>query len=242
MSACGGPPTSVSFAEVKAIASGNPAVLTLAEIEADVQRLTLLKRSHADEQYRARQQVKHLPEDIERLTRKAEACDADHALAAAAGDTITVGGRVYRDREKAIEAMNALLKERLANVVSTTRRWEVGVYHGLRLTLEADTGHKPEMIFSGGRSYRREFGSVAAGNLFNFIDGTVDMLPQQARKARDEARLKASQLEGFQGAHGAAVRAGRPAGSLAAHPVAAGSPAIRHGGRAGRDRAAGGRL
>ena len=44
---------------------------------------------------------------------------------------------------------------------------------------------------------RREFGSVAAGNVFNFIDGTVDMLPQQARKARDEARLKASQLEGF---------------------------------------------
>ncbi len=48
----------LSFAEVKAIASGNPAILTLAEIEADVQRLTLLKRSHADEQYRARQQVK----------------------------------------------------------------------------------------------------------------------------------------------------------------------------------------
>ena len=41
----------LSFAEVKAIASGNPAILTLAEIEADVQRLTLLKRSHADEQY-----------------------------------------------------------------------------------------------------------------------------------------------------------------------------------------------
>jgi hypothetical protein len=156
-----------------------------------------LKRSHADEQYRARQQVKRLPEDIERLTRKAGACDADHALAAKAGDTITVGGRVYRDREKAVEAMNALLKQCLANAVSTTRRWEVGVYRGLRLTLEADTGDKPEMIFSGSRSYRREFGSIAAGNLFNFIDGTVEMLPRQARKARDEARLKASQLEGF---------------------------------------------
>ena len=186
----------LSFAEVKAIASGNPAILTLAQIEADVQRLTLCS-AHADEQYRARQQVRRLPEDIERLTRKAGACDADHALAAASGDTITVGGRVYRDREKAIEAMNALLKHHLANVVATTRRWEVGVYRGFKLTLEAGTGHKPELIFSGSRSYRREFGSVAAGNLFNFIDGTVDMLPRQARKARDEARLKASQLEGF---------------------------------------------
>lgn len=187
----------LSFAEVKAIASGNPAILTLAGIEADVQRLTLLKRSHADEQYRARQQVKYLPEDIERLTRKAEACDADHALAAAAGGEITVGGRVYRERDKAIEAMNVLLKQHLANVVSTTHRREIGVYRGFRLTLEADTEHKPELIFIGKRSYRREFGSVAAGSLFNYIDSVVESLPREARKARDEARLKAGQLEDF---------------------------------------------
>src|SRR5688572_4560446 len=39
----------LSYAEVKAIASGNPAVLTLAE--ADAQRLSVLKRNHADEQF-----------------------------------------------------------------------------------------------------------------------------------------------------------------------------------------------
>ena len=93
--------------------------------------------------------------------------------------------------------MNVLLKQHLANVVSTTRRWEVGVYRGFRLTLEADTQHKPELIFSGKRSYRREFGGVAAGNLFNHIDSTIESLPREAQRARDEARLKASQLEGF---------------------------------------------
>ena len=41
----------LSYAEVKAIASGNPAVLTLAEADAELQRLNLLKRNHADEQY-----------------------------------------------------------------------------------------------------------------------------------------------------------------------------------------------
>jgi hypothetical protein len=187
----------LSFAEVKAIASGNPAILTLAEIEADAQRLTLLKRSHADEQYRARQQVKYLPEDIERLMRKADSCAADHALAAASGGAITVGERVYRGRGKAIEAMNALLKQRLAGIDSRTRRWEIGVYRGFRLALEADSQHKPELIFSGNRSYRREFGGVAAGNLFNHIDSTLESLPREAQRAREEARLKASQLEGF---------------------------------------------
>ncbi len=41
----------LSYAEVKAIASGNPAVLTLAEADAELQRLAILKKNHADEQY-----------------------------------------------------------------------------------------------------------------------------------------------------------------------------------------------
>src|SRR5262249_40998502 len=40
----------LSYAEVKAIASGNPAVLTLAEADAELQRLSLLRKTHLDEQ------------------------------------------------------------------------------------------------------------------------------------------------------------------------------------------------
>src|SRR4029077_17609925 len=54
----------LSYAEVKAIASGNPAVLTLAEAEADLQRLTLLQRNHLDEQFVARRSVRDLPGTI----------------------------------------------------------------------------------------------------------------------------------------------------------------------------------
>ena len=36
----------LSYAEVKAIASGNPAVLMLAEANAELQRLTLLRKNH----------------------------------------------------------------------------------------------------------------------------------------------------------------------------------------------------
>lgn len=51
----------LSYAEVKAIASGNPAVLTLAEADAELQRLSLLKKNHLDEQYVARRSVRDLP-------------------------------------------------------------------------------------------------------------------------------------------------------------------------------------
>src|SRR5271166_1132804 len=54
----------LSYAEVKAIASGNPAVLTLAEADAELQRLAILKKNHADEQYLARRALRELPERI----------------------------------------------------------------------------------------------------------------------------------------------------------------------------------
>src|SRR6059058_3248012 len=59
----------LSYAEVKAIASGNPAVLTLAEAEAELQRLTALKKHHFDEQYLARRKLRELPAAIEDLSR-----------------------------------------------------------------------------------------------------------------------------------------------------------------------------
>src|SRR6185437_9313933 len=47
----------LSYSEVKAIASGNPAVLVLAEAESEIQRLSILRKSHADEQYLARRHL-----------------------------------------------------------------------------------------------------------------------------------------------------------------------------------------
>src|SRR5437868_13006850 len=58
----------LSYAEVKAIASGNPAILTLAEADAELQRLTVLKKNHLDEQYVARRSVRDLPRTIASLS------------------------------------------------------------------------------------------------------------------------------------------------------------------------------
>ena len=86
----------LSYAEVKAIASGNPAVLTLAEADAELQRLTLLKKNHLDEQYVARRSVRDLPGTIANLTERLSQLTADEATATAhAGDPITIGKRTW---------------------------------------------------------------------------------------------------------------------------------------------------
>src|SRR5205807_10499039 len=100
----------LSYAEVKAIASGNPAVLTLAEADAELQRLTLLRKYHLDEQYVARRAVRDLPGTIASLSKRLESLTADQATATAhAEDPITIGSRVIA-REEVLEALGDRLE------------------------------------------------------------------------------------------------------------------------------------
>src|SRR4029079_18045183 len=67
----------LSYAEVKAIGSGNPAVLTLAEADAELQRLAVLRKNHADEKFLAGLPCRELPETIARLTRRINDLESD---------------------------------------------------------------------------------------------------------------------------------------------------------------------
>lgn len=84
----------MSFAEVKAIASGNPAVLTLAETDAELQRLAILKKSHVDQQYIARLNVRDLPATIKRLSDRLIGLTADtETLRTNAKEPVMIGSR-----------------------------------------------------------------------------------------------------------------------------------------------------
>ena len=185
----------LSFAEVKAIASGNPAVLTLAEIDADLQKLTLLKRAHADDQYRARLQVRALPEDLARLERRIGGLEADHATAsrdhAAAAE---IAGRSYPDREKAAQALNISLKHHLVQTRGETVTTSLGTYRGLRLALSTRAGAHPELIVSGQSTHFLEFRGIAAGGLLNRVDHLIERLPDEAAAAREQHAVKTRQL------------------------------------------------
>jgi ribonuclease HI len=138
----------LSYAEVKAIASGNPAVLTLAEADAELQRLNLLKKNHLDEQYVARRSVRDLPSTIESLNERLSKLSADEATATAhAADPIAIGKRSW-SREDAL----AVLAERLdflpRNVRDTTRV-PIGTYKGLSFGLILHPQFPPDVYLEG---------------------------------------------------------------------------------------------
>ena len=85
---------------MKAIASGNPAVLTLAEADAELQRLALLKKNHLDEQYVARRRVRDLPDIITSQTeRLAKLTEEEATTKAHAYDPVAVGGKTSPSKD-----------------------------------------------------------------------------------------------------------------------------------------------
>jgi N12 class adenine-specific DNA methylase len=138
----------LSFAEVKAIASGNPGVLTLAECDAELQRLAILRKSHLDEQFVARRSVRELPGRIENMTEELARRRADLAtLEAHRGDPLTIDGVAY-ERADAIAVLGQRL-ERVPAAGPARRRVELGVFRGLRFGLTIDPRLPPAVYLHG---------------------------------------------------------------------------------------------
>ena len=138
----------LSYAEVKAIASGNPAVLTLAEADAELQRLALLKRSHLDEQFVARRSVRDLPTTIANLSKKLTDLITDEATSTAhAGGLITIGKHAW-SREDAT-AILARQLDALPTHARETTRVPIGNYRGLSFGLVLHPQFPPDVYLEG---------------------------------------------------------------------------------------------
>jgi hypothetical protein len=138
----------LSYAEVKAIASGNPAVLTLAQADAELQKLSILRKNHGDEQYLARKNKQTLPGTIAFLQQRLSALTADRETAKAhAHDPITIGGRAVA-AEEAVELLGERL-DSLPQFVSETRYAPLGLYRGLRFGIVLHPSHAAEAYLEG---------------------------------------------------------------------------------------------
>jgi hypothetical protein len=101
----------LTYAEIKAIASGNPAVMEKVKVDTEIRKLDQLRSSHLNQQYNIRWQVKSLPDQIERARRYHAAVSADILTRDARADdefTMRIGNRVYAGKNAREDAGNAL--------------------------------------------------------------------------------------------------------------------------------------
>jgi hypothetical protein len=194
----------LSYAEVKAIASGNPAVLTLAETDAELQRLSVLKKNHLDEQYMARRQVRELPATIQNLSQRLSALGADMATATAhTRDAIVIG-----KRPTTRENILAVLGDSLATVpvhVSEPRRVPLGICRGLRFGLVLHPQFAPEVYLEGATTRRdtlsREFHGPRA--VLNAIEKLAGSYATPYASVKQDLAIAEAQLRDYQARLGA---------------------------------------
>jgi len=187
----------LSYAEVKAIASGNPAVLTLAEADAELQRLTLLKKNHLDEQYVARRSVRDLPGTIASLSDRLSKLTADQAtLTAHATDPMTIGGRTC-SRDEVPGILGSLLDSLPPNV-RERRRIPLGIYSGLCFGIVLQPHFGPEAYLEGAIrqtwTLREHQGSRAVLNAVGRLAGAYG---SECARVRQDLAIAESQLRDY---------------------------------------------
>lgn len=180
----------MTFAEIKAIATGNPLVMEKAQVDADVLRLSRLARTHLDRQFKLRQDLATLPERQHALEQVKAHAEADgKTLLDRRGDKfeIRIGNQAYTKRA---EAGDALLKAVLALAEKKGTQVHLGTFAGLDLIGE-DTLGGANVWLAGELEYATKigYGSTPLGAL-----QAVEYLPQRVQHAADHAEEQLKEL------------------------------------------------
>jgi hypothetical protein len=179
-------------------------VLTLAEADAELQRLAILKKNHADEQYLARRSVRDLPETIARLTRRAADLAADKAtLAAHAHDPLVLDGRPVAE-EDAVKALGRLL-DAIPEKTHETRRTPLGVYRGLAFGIAVGPLGARDVYLEGATMRHGQLARDAGPRaVLNALGRLAESYPNQLATSRQDLAIAEGQLRDHQ------ARLGRP--------------------------------
>jgi N12 class adenine-specific DNA methylase/SAM-dependent methyltransferase len=195
----------LDYATVKSIASGNPAFMTLAEADAELQRFTVLKKNHADEQFLARRSLRTLPETIAGLKQRLATLTADRdTVAAHAGDPLILGGRPVA-REDAIAVLGERL-DALPATVSVMRRCPLGVYRGLRFGLVLHSQFTPEVYLEGAATRQSLLSRDHRGPraVLNALDRLANGYGEECERVRQDLAIAEGQLRDYQARLGSA--------------------------------------
>jgi N12 class adenine-specific DNA methylase len=187
----------LSYAEVKAIASGNPAVLTLAEADAELQRLAVLRKNHADEQYLARRSLRDLPGTIERLTQRVNGLTADQAtIKAHENDATVIGCRATGDP---VAALGQTL-DALPLLVTQDRRVSLGTYRGLRFGMVLHPQWTPEVFIEGAIMRKDTLSREHQGPraVLNTVERLARGYPAESLRVQQDLEIAQSQLRDYQ--------------------------------------------
>jgi N12 class adenine-specific DNA methylase len=198
----------LTYAEIKAIASGNPAVMEKVKVDTEIRKLDQLRASHLNQQHNIRWQVKSLPEQIERARKYHAAVTTDILTRDAHGDeefTMKVGNRSFAGkgaREDAGNAMNAVVLSWRDDTTAQVR----GHFKGFEILSRGSAlkDGEPDLFIRGKQTYKA---NLNFDNPLGTISSIEHVLRSLDRRAEDE-QIEIDRLEKALGDYRAQL--GRP--------------------------------
>ncbi len=184
----------LSYAEVKALATGNPLIKERMELDVEVSRLKLLKSEYRNQKYRYETQISTtLPRKISAINQRINGLKVDIQTAKQYEGTefsMIIGGKTYTEKKDAGELLLSSIK-----TIKDQESHTVGQYKGFDILLQRDDLFKqPYIELQGSIRHRIEMGSDVHGNIQR-IDNLIKSLPDLLEYKVDELSSTEKQLE-----------------------------------------------
>ena len=189
--------TSLSYAEVKALATGNPHIREKMDLEISVTRLKTLRAEHERQHYSLEDRlVRHYPNEVQKTTELISGYSADLARLERTQPTdMVIGDITYSDKDEAGKALIDVCKTVDVNAIT-----HIGSYREFDMFLSFDKFEQEfRLTLKGDIGHTLALGESASGNMTrigNALDNIekkhentamyLDTLNEQVEKAKVE--------------------------------------------------------
>lgn len=188
----------LSYAEIKALASGNPMIKEKMDLDIEVSKLKLLKANHLSQKYALEDAIsKGFPKQIAETQARITGYGAD--IATVKGNThpnadgfspLTLAGVTHADKKEAGAALLTMCQTMLSPEAT-----QVGSYRGLTLELAFDTfAREYRLTMIGQLRHTVTLGTDVFGNLQR-MDNALEGLPIKEQACREQLSNLQTQLE-----------------------------------------------
>jgi N12 class adenine-specific DNA methylase/adenine-specific DNA methylase len=201
---------SLNYAEIKALATGNPEIIEHCQLQADVSKLKTLKASHLSQRYELEDKVlKHFPADIRRTHERIKGYTTDtetvKSLVLPDGYPIVINGNFYNgdekngkmfklgDKDEKKQAGEIILKA--CKSMTTPEPVSLGHYRGFDMDLSFDSFNKEYRItLKGALSHTINLGTDIYGN-FTRLDNALEGLETKLTACKEQLANTKAQME-----------------------------------------------
>ena len=188
----------LSYAEIKALASGNPMIKEKMDLDIEVSKLKLLKANHLSQKYALEDAIsKGFPKQIAETQARIAGYGADIATVkentqpnADGFSPLTLAGVTHADKKEAGAALLTMCQTMLSPEAT-----QIGSYRGLTLELSFDTfAREYRLTMIGQLRHTVTLGTDVFGNLQR-MDNALEGLPIKEQACREQLSNLQTQLE-----------------------------------------------